>query len=486
MRDTTPLLQIPSPSSGLSPAISVDASGNTKPKDYFFDGSVTVYEERDSSGVITKEYLYVSARRGGNFIYAINVTDYNAPKFMWKKSTQSGGNFADLALTFSAPLVGKVKGNTNPVLIFGGGYYGGYNATTKAPVGEDADTALSCSGATAITNNLTIGCGNRVFVLDAFTGAEVHSFPTGSDPAMSKSVASDVSLVDSDGDGYVDRIYAVDVGGSVWRMDVDNANSSAWKLFKLASITSPRKFMYPPEYVLTKDFTAVLLGSGDREKPLKVTGVDRFYMFKDKKAGKDATGMATIDGDSTTLNNMANAATLTAADLATTLADPANYGWFYTMATGEKVVNAPVAAGPVVYFSTNTPTPPAAGTCNANLGLAKAYGLLFTTGTAGRDLNGDGLYDSNDVAVTLTGGGLPPSPVAGLVNVIDSATGRNVVVPFIIGSGGTTPPPPGPCVGPRCLVCPTNTVPSSIGGAMVCIQPDPRRRKSYWYFKSDQ
>jgi type IV pilus assembly protein PilY1 len=45
----TALLQIPSPSSGKSPAVLPDSTGVYKPKDYFFDGSVTSYEERNGS-----------------------------------------------------------------------------------------------------------------------------------------------------------------------------------------------------------------------------------------------------------------------------------------------------------------------------------------------------------------------------------------------------------------------------------------------------
>jgi type IV pilus assembly protein PilY1 len=282
-------------------------------------------------------------------------------------------------------------------------------------------------------------------------------------------------------------------------MDVDNATHSLWKLFNLANVTSPRKFLYPPEFVLTRDFTAVLVGSGDREKPLKLTGVDRFYMFKDKKTGKDATGMVAISGDDTASNNMVDitgqssppSSTVTAA-----LASSSNNGWFYEFVAGEKVVNAPLVAGPVVYFSTNKPTPVIDGTCTANLGEAKAYGLLFTNGTPGRDTNADGLFTASDAFVLLPPlTGLPPSPVGGLVNVLDSATNTNVIVPFIIGSGGTSAPPSsgggsgsgsGTCTGSGCIVCPIHMVPSSIGGSMVCLQPDPRRKKSYWYFKSDQ
>jgi type IV pilus assembly protein PilY1 len=75
------------------------------------------------------------------------------------------------------------------------------------------------------------------------------------------------------------------------------------------------------------------------------------------------------------------------------------------------------------------------------------------------------------VAVTLSGGGLPPSPVAGLVNVLDTATNTNVVVPFVIGAGGTT----GTAAG----------LPSQSAPARINLNLSKARKKTYWYFKSD-
>ena len=474
LRDNTPELQIPSPSSGFSPAVAPNLL--QKPKDYFFDGSISVHQVRDSNGTITRAYLYATARRGGNMIYAFDITNPSAPAFLWKRSTQDGtvgsSGFADLALTFSAPRVGKVKGNANPVLIFGGGYHGGYDPTTRVPLGQDADPPLACAGATAILGGLTIGCGNRVFVIDAVTGAEIHSFPSGSDPVIGSSVAAEVALIDTDSDGYIDRLYAADTGGKVWRMDINATNPDAWRLYLFASVSSPRKFLYKPDVVVTNQYAAILVGSGDREKPLKETGVDRFYMFKDKITGMDATGMVAIAGDDTTSGNMADSKTLNAADLATTLASSSTKGWFYTMAVGEKVVNAALTAGANVYFSTNKPAPPTAGSCLANLGVAKAYGLVFNDGVPGRDLNNDGVLDATDAAITLTGGGLPPSPIAGLVNVVDAVTNREVTVPFIIGAGGAA----GGVAG----------FTSQSAPAKIVVNMQKTRKKKYWYMKYDQ
>ena len=44
------------------------------PRDYFWDGPVGSYMERDNAGVVTKAWLFIAVRRGGRFIYALDVT----------------------------------------------------------------------------------------------------------------------------------------------------------------------------------------------------------------------------------------------------------------------------------------------------------------------------------------------------------------------------------------------------------------------------
>ena len=91
------------------------------------------------------------------------------------------------------------------------------------------------------------------------------------------------------------------------------------------------------------------------------------------------------------------------------------------------------------FFATNRPIPEEVGSCDANLGEAKAYAVSFQSGTALLDRNGDGKVDASDTATILTAGGLPPSPVSGTV-AIDSPTGPNGEIErryhlFLIGGG---------------------------------------------------
>src|SRR6185436_13840103 len=66
LRDASPPVQWPSPSSGLANA--PPSRNGAQPKDYFFDGSVTHYIARNTAGSVAGIYLFVTMRRGGSLV----------------------------------------------------------------------------------------------------------------------------------------------------------------------------------------------------------------------------------------------------------------------------------------------------------------------------------------------------------------------------------------------------------------------------------
>src|SRR5262249_19837832 len=117
----SPVLKLANTPAGLSPT--------PQPKDYFFDGVTGTYLDPATG----KAYVFLTARRGARLMYALDVTDPTAPKFMWKKgcpnldnNTGCDSGFAELGQTWSQPKLALVKGRTNPVVIIGAGYSGGY------------------------------------------------------------------------------------------------------------------------------------------------------------------------------------------------------------------------------------------------------------------------------------------------------------------------------------------------------------------------
>lgn len=447
MRDNSPLLQLPSTPGGIVPT--------PRRKDYFIDGSSSVYQTINTNGTTNTAYLYLAMRRGGTFFYALDVTVPTSPTFLWKISN-TDTDFAELGQTWSQPKVVFVRGYANPVLIFGAGY---------DPAGEDVEPPVADS------------MGRGIFAVDAVTGAMVWRASYGVTagcsgtttkasctlPEMKYSIPADITLLDHTGnDGYVDRLYAADLGGNIWRVDLEPTAGNTpdnWKVTKLASLgcvagvcasgVTPRKFFYAPDVVPTSSYNAVLIGSGDREHPLYTDAaynkINRFYMIKDTNTGNEGTDLNITQS---TLVNNTPVAPATSATY-----DGTQDGYYITLGTGEKVVNAPLTVAGYTYFGTNTPATPSSNSCTSNLGTARGYQVAPLLGTQN--------------SVIYDGGGLPPSPVAG--SVIVNVNGTDMVLPFCIGCGGA----------------PDDTCRSALCGATPPITVSTSRSRTYWYKQTD-
>jgi type IV pilus assembly protein PilY1 len=437
-------------------------------KDYFVDGPTGAFQKLNADGTINKAYIYLTMRRGGRFLYALDVTLPGQPKLLWKIDSSMTG-FSELGQTWSRPrftLLQSSTYQTTPVLIFGAGYDA---AEDSEPPGTDAQ-------------------GRGIFIVNAETGALIWSAtPTCTTsatclqvPSMKYAIPSDVTFVDRDSDGFTDKLYVGDLGGNVWRVDVAAASTANWKVTRIAALgcdtgacaagTAPRKFFFPPAVLSVKgagtvgSYDAVSVVSGDREHPLKndATGSsynvsDKFFMIKDETTTVNpSTYLTTEVPMSPAASGLANATSTTW--------DGSGHGFYITFATGEKGVNAPLALNGNIFFSTNQPKTPEA-TCEANLGTARAYAVSPFT--------------SDKASNVLSGGGLPPSPVAGLVEVT-SGTGPSAVTSeekFCIGCGLATPPGsngqgPTTCSGNAAL---QNCTPlTNVSGNL---------KRTYWYKK---
>lgn len=389
-----PLIQYPN-----QPVIPTSLS-----KDYFFDGSLGLYQNIDNS----KVWIYATMRRGGRMVYAFDITS-PTPVLKWSfgcpNLTDDVGCTAGaegIGQTWSVPNVAFVRGYslTNPVVIIGGGY----------DACEDTDTAVTTCAAPK---------GRKIFVLDADTGAEVK--PGGFD--VDGPVAADVTLMSrffftSGGNSFVDTAYVATTRGTIYRLDfIDKVAGTAlapaaWPAAtKVASTsTGNRKFLFGPSALAIGRTVYLALGSGDRERPLisnypYLTPVqNRFYMAIDDLISTN------LDLDGPSMTNF-TAETDCSSVLAT-----GQRGWFMdeSAGTGEQTVTSSVIFGGTIFFSTNRPLATVPGTCATNLGEARGYavnlfnasGVIGTGGLCGGDRSG-----------IFTGGGIPPSPVVGTVPV---------------------------------------------------------------------
>ena len=422
--------------------------GTANPKPYFTDGSVGYYTyDANNDGQLTtglsndKAYVFLSMRRGGRFYYALDVIDPDAPKFLWKKTNTSTG-YAELGMTWSEPKAGNIRYQSGPVLVFGLGY----DAT-----------------ANDVTTPGTATMGRGIMVADAVTGTPIWQAgpnPTGAAynktvTEMIYSIVADTVVLDTDSNGYADRIYAADTGGNIWRVNIDDASPSNWTVYKVASIggsnANARKFLYAPDVVYSSGYDAILIGSGDREHPSDTTVLNRFYMFKDSHSLNAIRPLLSDTSRSTLVESDLYNATANLVQVGTSAqqtAAVAGYnaasGWYVTLGKwdntsssylpiGEKVVGGSISMGGATYFATNVPAVSLGNTnaCSSNLGESRLYAVNFKTGAAILDLYKSVSSSPSDTSSTtpttaLTtedrymiqpGGGFAPSPVAAVVEL---------------------------------------------------------------------
>jgi type IV pilus assembly protein PilY1 len=437
----SPEIQLSTTPPGITPA--------PTPRDYFFDGSTTVLQDlRDPAH--PRIVIYLTARRGARLVYAIDVTDPVNPRYLWKRSN---ADVAELGQTWSQPRVMQAKGYGSPLVVMGAGY----------DPAEDSDPSPGVD---------TMGRG--IVAFDAISGALVWSaLPNCSgvsgaclaSTALTRAIPSDITVLDRNGDGYVERLYVGDVGGNLWRVDLETAAGNApanWTLNKLAALggaantNDARKFFYAPDVVSTATYDAVMAGTGDREHPLYSASntpgtaynvVNRLYMVKDTNLAGMPPGWTPI-----TESNLTDLGTNSGGTM----------GFYITLSNpGEKAVNAPLTVSGYTTIGTNTPAVPKAGMCYPNLGVARSYSFSFLTGAG----------QNPQRSIILDGGGFPPSPVFGMVSL---GSGSNTsVVPVLLGGGNQ-----GGVGG--------GDGKSALGVQKVSIAGVGKRKRVYWYSESDK
>lgn len=399
-----------------------NSAGDRHP--YGVDGAPVAYiDDKNYNGTIDpgdKVYLYFGLRRGGKAYYALDISDPDNPRMLW--SITKGGDFAELGMTFSAPRVAMVDygAGVKPVLIFGGGY-----DTNKDNVGIG-------------TNDTE---GNALYIVDAETGAlvwkAVKSGTSGTKvrvhPELNDSIPSEVTTVDSDGDGLVDRVYVGDTGGVIWRADIAGNDSSKWTLTKLLSVgrhamggaENDRRFFHRPDFVMAKDatgaFDAVIIGSGDRAHPLETTVKNEFYMIKDRVIVSGSQPATIAYGNLYDVTQICNLGCSLPAN-----ADLHN-GWRMSLVdpvdlslTGEKSLATPLTISGSIYFTTYFPPgSPASGTdsCGPAEGSGRMYRVALQNAFAvhNYDLNNDEdeiILAEEDRYMDLDSGGIPAEVIS--------------------------------------------------------------------------
>ncbi|WP_440825435.1 hypothetical protein [Psychrobacter cryohalolentis] len=215
-------------------------------------------------------------RMGGSMYYALNVTDVNAPSMVYgvgsnyanklqNSALELGGTknnvtgllstgtaeqkaFARMGQTWGKPTLGYVKSGGKKVMVsfLPGGYDTCY---------EDTKFKLNTSYPNdAVCNNKSAAQGNAVYMvqmgevkstanqkdtIDTTNGGKLlwwaNNEGTASDSTsresslqysrsadLKHSVVTQIRVIDRNYDGLIDHIYFADLGGQVWRVDINN------------------------------------------------------------------------------------------------------------------------------------------------------------------------------------------------------------------------------------------------------------------------
>ncbi len=372
------------------------AAPGLTPKVYGMDGPTTAWVNDLNGDVLQSNngsadpgehvYLYLTMRRGGNNIYALDVTNRANPLLKWviqgdidnDHITDISGDFSKLGQTWSEPKLARVPWNRSErqVLLFGGGY----------DVAIDEQTSAQASN-----------IGNAVFMVDAESGALLWSSSNNRSslniPDLRYSIPAGLSLVDHNQDGLTDFFYAVDTGGQLIRFDINETNAGAGNFARggvIARISNSsnsrgvRRFFEPPDVSVSSsfDYLNIALGSGDRPDPLSNDTDDRIYVFRDPHISQAPADYTYVGGSIITESNLYDATNNLLQQGSSSQRQSAqrsldnSYGWYVRLeSAGEKVISKSTVFNGVLLINSFGQNTSIVDQCSPNPGVNYLYAL---------------------------------------------------------------------------------------------------------------
>jgi type IV pilus assembly protein PilY1 len=404
---------------------------------FFVNGSPQAADVQFSD--LTWHSLLVGTEaQGGNSVFALDITD---PTSMTTEATVASKVLwdivdTDLGLGFSAPAIANT--NAGWKVIIGNGY----NSTNKKPFLYVIDPQY--------------GTNTKIDLCAAVTTACDLTASNGLSGVIAVNTSGAVTAA-------ANIIYAGDLQGNLWRVDISNANPTLWVatvMFQARDASGNKQpITTKPVATLNPRFpqvlgTLVMFGTGQYLGVPDISNgrVQSMYGVYDPPAG-----YSSAINRSNLLPQTLATATLGSLTVRTTSGTapsyPANKGWYMdlNLLSGERVINTPALfSGGELIFTTFQPIPPAAGVCTT-LGSSFLMVLNFASGqsftTPQFDANGDGHIGAGDM-VTVSGitygvagvglGSVYASGVTNLNGSVGGGSGLAIVTVTSLPNGGTS------------------------------------------------
>lgn len=285
------------------------------------------------------------------------------PSILWEftdTADEDGNGSEDLGQTWSSPGMGAIQ------------------------VIEDGVTVVKFvtvfGGGLDPSNRRTGGSGNWLYMVDVETGTTLYK------RQLEGAAPADVAAVDTNQDGFLDRLYIGDLAGYVYRADigvpqelVDGYGSDGmesrviaaeWAPYKVfdtvtdaSGVAVRRPIYFAPSVIFVSQIGgyALAFGTGDREELWSVgpAGGNRFYVFVDDSDRLDAASLPMTEATLTELSGLSTTDNL--------LAGSNLYGargWYMVLdeALDERVVTPASAVSGITVFSTFLPDVTSTGT----------------------------------------------------------------------------------------------------------------------------
>lgn len=215
---------------------------------FFLDGQVAASDARPFGSWGT--YLVGTLGAGGRGVFALDVTDpetFSADDVLWELSAEDD---PDLGYTFGEPVISRLENGTW-VAVFGNGY------------NSDDEQA-------------------KLFVVRLSDGEILHKVSLGD--AGNNGLSGVVGWRDASTQGYLERIYAGDLNGTVWRVDFESSEPSVTYGDGLFTdpdgrpiTATPNLAAHPSGGLMVYFGTGKLIENSDRLG----TALDRFYAIRD-------------------------------------------------------------------------------------------------------------------------------------------------------------------------------------------------------------